>query len=55
MKCGCPIYCRYCLRHRSRDNVGHYCKTRNCQWQNGYSTCRLAKERKPKAEREAKS
>jgi hypothetical protein len=39
--CSCPIYCRYCGRKRSRDHVGHYCKTPNCQWQYGYSTCTL--------------
>lgn len=50
MKCECPIYCRYCGRHRSRDHVGHYCKTRNCQWQHGYLTCRLTKEKQPKKE-----
>ncbi len=40
MKCGCPSRCLYCGRPRSRDSVGHYCKTRNCQWQHGYSTCK---------------
>lgn len=39
MKCDCPIYCPYCGRHRSRDSVGHYCKTENCQWQHGYARC----------------
>ena len=38
-KCDCPIYCRYCGRKRSRDSVGHYCKTHNCQWRHGYSEC----------------
>lgn len=38
-KCNCPIYCKYCARHRSKDSTGHYCKTRNCQWQHGYPNC----------------
>jgi len=38
----CPIYCKYCGRRRSRDAVGHYCKTRNCQWANGFAGCLLA-------------
>jgi hypothetical protein len=37
--CDCSIYCKYCGRHRSRDPVGHYCKTPNCQEQHGYSGC----------------
>lgn len=37
--CPCPLYCLYCGRPRSRDAVGHYCKTPNCQWQHAYSTC----------------
>ncbi len=41
MKCECPIYCRYCGRRRSRDHVGLYCKTKNCQWSHGYRTCRV--------------
>lgn len=41
LKCPCPLYCRYCLRPRSRDHVGHYCKTPNCQWQHGYSCCTI--------------
>ena len=48
-RCPCPIYCRYCGRRRSLDLVGHYCKTRNCQWQYGYSMCRVPKEREVKA------
>jgi hypothetical protein len=39
MQCSCPVYCKYCGKRRSRDLVGHYCKTKNCQWQHGYSTC----------------
>lgn len=45
MKCECPLNCRYCGRRRSQDSVGHYCKTNNCQWRLGYSTCRLPKEK----------
>ena len=45
MNCLCPLYCRYCGARRSLDSVGHYCKTRNCQWQHGYTTCRLKRER----------
>lgn len=37
--CQCEVYCRYCGRHRSRDLVGHYCKTPNCQNALGYSGC----------------
>jgi hypothetical protein len=40
-RCDCPVYCRYCGRKRSRDAVGHYCKTRNCQWEHGYKSCTL--------------
>ena len=29
-KCPCPFHCKYCGRKRSRDCVGHYCKTVNC-------------------------
>lgn len=39
MKCECPNNCRYCGRRRSKDSVGHYCKTKNCQWEFAYSTC----------------
>lgn len=39
--CSCPIYCRYCGRRRSRDAVGHYCKTPNCQNAHGYAGCEL--------------
>lgn len=39
--CPCPLYCKYCGRRRSKDSVGHYCKTRNCQWQHGYRCCTL--------------
>ena len=39
MKCDCPIYCRYCGAKLKRDATGHYCPTRNCQWQYGASTC----------------
>ena len=38
-KCSCPANCRFCGRRRSKDVVGHYCKTQNCQWQFGYSEC----------------
>jgi hypothetical protein len=43
-KCDCPRRCRYCGRARSRDTIGHYCKTKNCPWQHGYSTCRVKDE-----------
>lgn len=39
MKCKCPLYCKYCGRRRSRDWIGHYCKTENCHWQHGYADC----------------
>ena len=37
--CGCPIYCRYCGAKLRRDHVGHYCPTKNCQWQFGVANC----------------
>lgn len=51
MKCPCPLHCRYCGRKRSRDPVGHYCKTPNCQWQHGYSTCPVSKKQMTESER----
>lgn len=27
--------CKYCGANLSRDSVGEYCKTHNCQWQHG--------------------
>lgn len=39
MQCHCSIYCPYCGRHRSLDSVGHYCQTRNCQYEHGFSNC----------------
>lgn len=46
IKCECPLNCRYCGRRRSKDPVGHYCKTDNCQWKLGFSTCEFRKVRK---------
>lgn len=40
-----PLHCAYCGRLRSRDPVGHYCKTKNCQWQHGYKTCPVQSRR----------
>lgn len=40
-KCSCPLNCLKCGRSRSRDQVGHYCKTKNCQYQHGYPDCSL--------------
>jgi len=40
-KCPCPIYCKYCGARRQRDPVGHYCPTKNCDWQYGYACCTL--------------
>lgn len=51
MKCSCPVRCRYCGRQRSRDAFGHYCKTRNCQWQHGYATCPAPTARLSEGER----
>lgn len=45
MKCPCPLHCKYCGGRRGRDNIGHYCKTRNCQWQHGYWICTLHKRK----------
>jgi hypothetical protein len=40
-KCACPTHCKFCGARRRRDYDGtHWCATRNCQWQHGYSTCR---------------
>lgn len=50
MKCGCPLNCRYCGRRRSKDAVGHYCKTNNCQWQHGYSSCTERRRNSPVVE-----
>jgi hypothetical protein len=44
LKCACPVTCKYCGRRRSRDTVGHYCKTANCQWSLGYPGCTLREE-----------
>ena len=44
-KCACPANCKYCGRRRSRDTVGHYCKTKNCQWQHGYKGCLMQSEK----------
>ena len=41
----CPYRCKYCGRVRSKDADGHFCKTVNCQWRNGYEGCT---HRKPK-------
>lgn len=54
----CSIYCIYCGAKRRRDIVGHYCPTRNCQWQYGFSTCPVSREKKeepeePKAEEQS--
>lgn len=38
----------FAYRCESCDGVGHYCKTKNCQWQHGYSTCPVTAERKKK-------
>lgn len=45
-KCDCPLRCNYCGAKRRRDPVGHYCPTKNCQWQHGYSTCVKAESAK---------
>jgi len=47
MKCACPTRCQFCGARRRRDAVGHYCPTKNCQWQHGYSMCNLHKKDKP--------
>jgi hypothetical protein len=38
-RCNCPLYCKYCGAKLRRDPVGHYCPTRNCQWQHGANNC----------------
>ena len=38
-KCNCPIYCRFCGSKLKKDNVGHYCPQKNCQWQYGVDNC----------------
>ena len=53
-KCDCPIYCRYCGRHRSRDFVGHYCKTPNCQWRLGFPGCQCERKHTEKSTVEEK-
>ena len=46
-KCSCPVYCRYCGAKRRRDHVGHYCPTKNCQWEHGYKGCTFYKPEPP--------
>ena len=48
IKCPCPARCKFCGRRRSRDIVGHYCKTPNCEWQHGYAVCTLHKKKSNK-------
>ena len=36
---GCPIYCKYCGARLKRDPVGHYCPSKNCDWQFGVKGC----------------
>lgn len=38
-KCPCPLYCKYCGARRRADQCGHYCPTKNCDWQHGYKMC----------------
>jgi hypothetical protein len=38
-KCDCPLYCKYCGAKLRRDSIGHYCPTKNCQWQHGVKGC----------------
>lgn len=37
--CACPPRCKYCGARRRRDSVGHYCPTKNCDWEHGYRGC----------------
>jgi len=39
LKCTCPHRCPKCGRKRSRDEYGHYCKTKGCQYALGYPGC----------------
>lgn len=43
LTCPCPIYCKYCGAKRKLDSVGHYCPTKNCDWEHGYRGCTLFK------------
>jgi hypothetical protein len=43
-KCPCPTRCKYCGAQRKRDSVGHYCGTRNCQWEFAFKCCTLNKQ-----------
>lgn len=43
-KDGCPLYCKYCGAKLKLDNVGHYCPTRNCQWEHGVADCPVREE-----------
>lgn len=45
MRCPCPLHCRFCGAARRRDPVGHYCPTKNCQYQYGYAECTLHEKR----------
>lgn len=37
--CDCPAYCKYDGARLRRDATGHYCPTRNCQWEFGVPDC----------------
>lgn len=49
-KCKCPIYCTYCGAKLKCDAIGHYCGTKNCQWQYSANNCMVGLYRllKPK-------
>lgn len=53
--CECPVNCKYCGAARRRDTVGHYCPTKNCQWEHGYKGCLLNQNESATTERKAQS
>jgi len=40
--CASGVRCRYCGALLSRDMIGHYCPTVNCQWEHGLDECVIA-------------
>lgn len=50
--CGCPTHCKYDGARLRRDAVGHYCPTRNCQWEFGVPDCMQGRAERSDAPKE---
>lgn len=50
--CRCPLFCKYCGAKLRVDGVGHYCTTRNCDWQQGVDDCTSGGKREKREEQE---